>query len=129
MAQNDPTADALSKLNNAVSALYKKVVLKRSKFLTNILDVLEENNYIGSYEIEEDGKQGLVHINLIGTINKCGVVKPRYPVSVSELEKYERKYLPAKDFGVLVLSTSQGMLTHRQAKEKNVGGVVVAYCY
>ncbi len=126
---NDPIADSMSKIDNAVRALFKTVTLKKSKLLLNVLEVLKKNNYVGSYEVIEDGKQGVVIVNLLGTINKCSVIKPRYPVSVEELEKLERKYLPAKDFGVLIISTNKGLLTQVEAKAQNEGGVLVAYCY
>lgn len=129
MTLNDPLADSLSKINNAVKALNKVVVLKKSKLLLSVLDVLKENGYIGSYDIEEDGKQGLVTINLLGTINKCGIIKPRYPVKVEEIEVFEKRFLPAKDFGVIIISTNKGILTQIGAKEQNVGGTIVAYCY
>ncbi|MEC8220715.1 MAG: 30S ribosomal protein S8 [Nanoarchaeota archaeon] len=129
MTLNDPIADALSKINNATKALYKEVELKKSKFLVNILTVLKENGYVGSFEEIEDGKSGKVKVHLVGTINKCSVVKPRYAVKVEELEQYEQRFLPAKGFGVIILSTSKGLLTQNQAKEHNVGGQIVAYCY
>ena len=74
MALNDPIADSLSKINNAVKALYKEVELKKSKFLLSVLEVLKENGYVGSYEVIEDGKQGIVKVTLLGTINKCGII-------------------------------------------------------
>lgn len=129
MVLNDPLADALSKINNAVKALNKSVTLRKSKLLVNVLDVLKESNYIGSYEVIEDGKQGLLKVNLLGTINECAVIKPRYPVQLKDMEMFERRFLPAKDFGVLIVSTSMGLMTQKQAKEQNVGGALVAYCY
>lgn len=129
MTLNDPIADALSKINNAVKALNKSVKLKNSKLLIKILDVLKDNGFIGSYEIEQDGRQGLVKVNLVGTINECFAIKPRYPVKIEELEKFEKRFLPAKDFGVLIISTNKGLLTQKVAKEQNVGGTLVAYCY
>lgn len=129
MSLNDPVADALSKINNAVKALYKQVELKKSKFLITVLTVLKENGYIGSFEEMDDGRSGMLKVELLGTINKCSVVKPRYAVKVEELEKFEQRFLPAKGFGVLILSTSKGVLTQNQAKEQNVGGQIVAYCY
>ena len=129
MTLNDPISDSLSKINNAVKALNKTIELKNSKLLVKILDVLKENGYVGSYEIIDDGRQGKITVNLLGTINKCLAIKPRYPVKVEELESFERRFLPAKDFGVLILSTNKGLLTQKQAKELNVGGTLVAFCY
>lgn len=129
MTLNDPLSDALSKINNASKALNTTVTLKRSKLLLQVLDVLKGNSYIGGYELVEDGKHGLVRVNLVGTINKCHAVKPRFPVKIENIETFEQRFLPAKDFGVIVLSTNQGLLTQKEAKEKNVGGTLVAFCY
>ena len=129
MTLNDPISNSMSKIDNAIKALNKEVVLKKNKLLLKVLDLLKDNGYVGSYEIIEDGRQGLVKVNLLGTINKCLAIKPRYPVKVEELEGYERRFLPAKDFGVLIISTNKGLLTQKQAKEQNVGGTLVAYCY
>ncbi len=129
MTLNDPIADALSKINNAVGALYKEVVLKKSKLLVNVLEVLKESGYVGSVEEVEDGKTGLLKVQLLGTINKCSVVKPRYSVKIDELENFERRFLPAKGFGVIIISTSKGLMTQNQARENNIGGQLIAYCY
>ena len=129
MTANDPLASALSKIDNAVKALNAEVSLQRSNLLVGILELLKANSYVGSYEEIADGKQGMLQVHLLGTINKCGVVKPRYPVKVEELESYEQRFLPAKDFGVLIISTNKGLLTQQQAKDMNAGGTLIAYCY
>ena len=59
----------------------------------------------------------------------CKAIKPRYMVSVSEIEKYEKRYLPAKNFGIIIISTSQGLMTHQTAIDKNIGGSLIAYIY
>lgn len=129
MVLNDPIADALSKINNAVKSLNKTVELKKSKLLLNVLEVLREHNYVGSYEVVSSAGQDSVVVNLLGTINKCGIIKPRYPVKVEEVESFEQRFLPAKDFGVLIISTNKGLKTQFTAKEENVGGTLIAYCY
>jgi len=129
MTLNDSLSDAISKINNASKALKKEVIVKRSNLLVNLLNVFKKYNYIGDYEIIEDGKQGLIKINLVNTINKCGVIKPRFPVTISELEKYERMFLPAKDFGIIVISTTKGLLIQKEVVEEKIGGVLIAYCY
>jgi small subunit ribosomal protein S8 len=125
----DTIANGLSKINNASASDKNKVVLKRSKFIVSILKVLKKWDYAENIKEIEDNKQGLVEIELKGTINKCGAIKPRFPIKVLEMEKYERKYLPAKDFGILLISTNKGVLTQSEAKEKNIGGSIIAYCY
>jgi small subunit ribosomal protein S8 len=129
MTLNDPLADSLSKINNAVKALNKTVTLKKSKFLLSVLDVLKDNGYVGNYEIVVDGRGDKVIVSLLGTINECKVIKPRFPVKLEEMESFEKRFLPAKDFGVLIISTNKGLLTQKSAKDTHVGGTLVAYCY
>ena len=129
MVLNDTVANALSKIDNARKALYKQVEVKSSKLVLEILEVLKKNGYVGDYEVTKEIKGNFVNLNLVGTINKCGVIKPRFFVKIPKLEDIEKKFLPAKDFGVLVISTNKGLLTQKEAREANVGGVLVAYCY
>src|SRR3989344_6086792 len=68
-------------------------------------------------------------INLIGSVNKCGVVKPRFSFSKSNYERFEKRYLPAKGFGLFIVTTSKGVMTHTEALSQGVGGKLIAYCY
>ncbi|MCA9486395.1 30S ribosomal protein S8 [Candidatus Woesearchaeota archaeon] len=129
MARNDSLSDALSKINNAVKALNRSITLPKTKLLLQVLEVLKKNGYVGSFELIEDGKQGFVKVELLGTINSCSSIKPRYPVSASQIESYETRFLPAKDFGIILISTNKGLLTQKEAKEQHLGGVLVAYCH
>lgn len=129
MVLNDTLADAISKINNATKAGHKEVIIKQNKLIIALLEVLKKKNYVGTFEIVKDNKQGLIKINLIGMINKCKVIKPRYQIKIADIERFEKKFLPGKDFGILLISTNEGILTQFEAKEKNVGGALVAYCY
>ena len=127
---NDPLAAALSKILNAEKRSKKEVLVKPiSKTIKTILAIMNENNFIGSFEEIEDGKGNFIKINLLGNINKCGVIKPRFSTKKDQFEKWEKRYLPAKDFGIVIISTPLGIMTHNQAKEKNTGGKLLAYCY
>ncbi len=130
MSVNDSIADALTKIRNAEQASKKECVLKpASKFLGEILRVAKENNYINDYKLEE--KSGVISYNvkLSGKVNTCKGVKPRYAVKKMNFEKYEKRYLPARDVGILVVSTPEGVMTHLQAKQKGVGGRIIAFMY
>ena len=129
MVLNDTLSNAISKINNATNAGHKEVMVKQNKLIVKLLEVLKKKGYIGSFEIIKDNKQGLIKINLIGMINKCRVIKPRYQIKIADIEKFEKKFLPGKDFGILLISTNEGVLTQFEAKEKNLGGALVAYCY
>lgn len=127
---NDPLAAALSKMLNAEKVGKREVFVKpASKMIKLVLGILNDNNYVGAAEEILDEKGGVLKVNLLGNINKCGVVKPRFSTKHNNFEKWEKRYLPAKDFGLLVVSTPKGLMTHYQAKEKKIGGKLIAYCY
>jgi small subunit ribosomal protein S8 len=66
---------------------------------------------------------------LIGNVNNAGVIKPRFSVTKDNYEKFEKRFLPARNIGVMVVSTSQGIMTHHESKKKNIGGRLIAFCY
>lgn len=126
----DPLADMLSKVRNAEKAMKEKVVKKPvSKLIKEVLRVMKENNYIKDFETIEDNKGGIAVINLFGKINNCNVIKPRHSVERDGFEKYEKRFLPASGFGILILSTPHGVMTNVEAKQKKTGGVLLAYVY
>ncbi len=130
MVLNDPLANALSAiLNNEGIGKLECNIYPSSKLIQRVFDILKEKGYITVYEVAKDDRGARISVKLAGHINKCGVIKPRYSVKVDGLEKYEKRYLPAKDFGILILSTPKGLMTHQDAKEKNLGGKLIAYCY
>lgn len=130
MTLNNPLANVLSAMNNNERVSHKNVTLKNnSKVIRKVLDILKDQGYVESFEVVEDGRGGTLHITLAGSINKVGVISPNFPVKKDDFQKYEQRFLPAKDFGILVVSTSKGMMTHVQAKEHGIGGRLIAYCY
>lgn len=121
----DIVANAINQIMNAKRALKKEIEIKsHSKFLLSILAIAKLNYYIKNYRTE--GKVLKVEI---GKLNGCRAIKPRTMVQVKEIEKYIKRYLPAKNIGIIVVSTSSGLVTHRTALEKNIGGSLVAYFY
>jgi len=127
---NDPIANALSKILNAEKLSKSSCTIKPiSNTIKKILKIMQDKRYIGGFEEIKDGKGGYANINLIGSINKCGTIKPKYPIKKDQFEKFEKRYLPAKDFGIIFVSTNQGIITHKEAKEKKIGGILLAYCY
>lgn len=127
---NDSLANALSIiLNNEKIGKSDCLVKPISKVIKKVLGVMKDNNYVGEFKEIQDGKGNLIKINLLGNINKCGAIKPRYSVKRDGYEKFEKRYLPAKDFGIIFVSTSLGIMTHYDAKKKGLGGRLLAYCY
>ncbi len=133
MVMLDTLANALTTIyNNEVRAKREALIMPASKLIASVLMVMQREGYIGEFEYIDDGRWGKFKVQLLGRINKCGVIKPRYSVSYRDLVRmphWLRKYLPSKDIGVLILSTPQGVMTHREALEKRIGGVLLAYVY
>jgi small subunit ribosomal protein S8 len=130
MSLNDPLANVLSFIKNYEQLGRKELfTANNSKVIRKILSILQDEGYVGSFEEVQDGKGNIIKINLIGKINKIGVIKPRFAIKKDDFEKFEKRFLPARGFGILILSTSQGMMTNTQAKEKGIGGKLVCYCY
>jgi small subunit ribosomal protein S8 len=128
--QNDPLADALSMIKNYERARKKEVEVRpASKLLGQILELMRYAGYIGEFERIEDGKGGKFKIKLLGKINDCGVIKPRHAVKCAEFEKWEKRYLPAAGFGMLIVSTPRGLMDNRRAKEQGIGGRLIAYVW
>ncbi len=127
---NDPLAATLSKINNAEKVGKKEVVIRPvSKMIRTVLQIMNDHNYIGSYEEISDDSGRSFKVNLLGNVNKCNVIKPRFSTSHSTFTKWEKRYLPARDFGIIIVSTSLGVMTHTEAKKNGVGGKLLAYCY
>jgi small subunit ribosomal protein S8 len=127
---NDPLANALSMMKNAETRGKGMCQIQpSSKLIGGVLNVLKEKGYIGEFEQIGDGKAGIFKVHLIGNINDCGVIKPRYPVKRDDLERWESRYLPAQNFGLLILTTTEGIISHDEAKKQGIGGKVLAYVY
>jgi len=127
---NDPLANALSMMKNAENRGKGLCHIQpSSKLIGGVLNVLKEKGYIGEFEYIDDGKAGVFNVHLIGNINDCGVIKPRYPVKRDDLERWESRYLPAQNFGLLILTTTEGIISQDEAKKHGIGGKVLAYVY
>lgn len=127
---NDPLANMLSKVNNAEKRSKKLCLIRpTSKTIQKVLDLLKSEGYVGETKIHEEGNDMVLQIQLLGRVNKCGVIKPNHAFKYSNMEKYEKRYLVAKDFGIIVVTTSKGIMTHTEAKKQKIGGKLLAYCY
>ncbi len=130
MSLNDPLANILSQIVNYEKSGKKEIVTRNiSKTVKTVLTIMQDNLYIGGFEEIQDSKGNSLKIHLLGRINDAGVAKPRFNVKKDNFEKFEKRYLPAKDFGIIIITTPQGMMIHTEAKKKGIGGRLVIYCY
>lgn len=116
-------------MNNEIRNKRECVISPASKLLGRVLRVMQLNGYIGEFEFVDDGRSGKFKVQLLGRVNKCGAIKPRFPVKMQEIEDWEKRFLPSRDVGVLMVSTPQGVLSHREATERKTGGRLLAFVY
>ncbi|ERH10987.1 MAG: SSU ribosomal protein S8P [halophilic archaeon J07HX64] len=130
MTGNDPLANTLSAIDNAESVgQLTQEVQPASNEIGSVLEVLYDRGYIDGFQRIDDGKAGQFEVELKGGINECGPVKPRYSAGADEFEKWEKRFLPARDYGTLVVTTSHGVMSHYEARQEGIGGQVIAYVY
>lgn len=123
----DVVSDALNMIKNAKKAKKEVVKIKRiSNLLIEILKIMKQKESIKKYKI--DSKEKSIEVTL-GDISECKSVKPRFTCDVSQIEKYKRRYLPARGIGTLVISTNKGLMTHEEAEQEKTGGCIIAYFY
>ncbi|MEM2994716.1 MAG: 30S ribosomal protein S8 [Candidatus Bathyarchaeia archaeon] len=116
-------------MNNEMRNKRECVITPASKLLGRVLRIMQLNGYIGEFEFVDDGRSGKFKVQLLGRINKCGAIKPRFSVRLDEFEDWEKKFLPSREMGILIISTSKGVLSHLEAREKHVGGKLLAFVY
>ena len=128
--QQDTLNDALVSLRHADQQGKGKVGLApTSRLIGEVLRIFREHQYIEDFAFVPGGKGGTYEVTLSRRINSCGVIKPRVSVRGREVERYEARFLPAQDFGILLLSTNQGVMSHAKARELKIGGRLLAYVY
>ena len=122
-------ADAMNMLKNAEFARKKEVIINpASKLLQKILRIFQANAYIGEFERYDDGRQGKFKIALLGKINECKALM-RLNYKLNQFEALERRLLPAPGLGLIILTTNQGIMTLKEAEEKEIGGLTLCYVY
>ena len=126
----DPLANSLVNIMNSEERGKNEcVVTPAPKLIANVLRVLQKAGYVGEFEYIDDGRLGKLRIQLLGRINKCGVIKPYFNVSHKDLERVAQQYLPGKEIGFIILTTPKGIMTHKEALSNRIGGRLLAYVY
>ncbi|MCS7097642.1 MAG: 30S ribosomal protein S8 [Candidatus Methanomethyliaceae archaeon] len=127
---SDPLSSALATImNNEERGKKECIVSPAPKLVANVLRLLQKNGYIGEFEFIDDGRFGKFRIQLLGRINRCGVIKPRFSISYREIDEWVRQFLPGKNLGILIMTTSKGLMTHKEALANRIGGQLLAYVY
>jgi small subunit ribosomal protein S8 len=131
MVMTDPIADMLTRIRNANQAKHEVVEMPASRLKLEILEVLKNEGYIAEYEKIEDGKQGVIKVTL-KYVNKERVIKGIKRISKPGLRVYAKSTeLPQvlNGLGVAIISTSNGVMTDREARKNQLGGEVIAFVW
>ncbi len=125
----DLLSESLNKIKTYENLGREECVVASTGLVKNVLLTLKQNGYVSEIEEIQEGKFKTLKVTLSNKINNIGAVRPRHAVKVNEYQKYENRYIPSKDFGVLIISTPAGIMSNRDAKEKRMGGRLLAYVY
>ena len=98
---------------------------------------MQKKNYIGDFEVIDDRRGGKIVVELLGRLNKCGVISPRLDlklkvfiwINVKDFEKTVGNLLPSRQFGCIILTTTFGIMDHEEARRKNTGGKLLGFFY
>ena len=124
---HDVVADGLNMIRNARKARKENVKIMRiSNALVEVLKIMKQEGAIKKYKI--DAKEKSLSVT-IGELNECKAIKPRFSCDKTQIEKYRRRYLPARNLGTMIISTNKGMMTHKEAQDEEIGGSLIAYFY
>ncbi len=132
MQITDTIADLLTRIRNAISAKHETVEVPASNMKKAIAQILFDEGYISKFDVEEDGKQGKINITLKYSDDKKSAITGLKRVSKPGLRIYsdvENMPKVIKGLGIAIISTSQGIMTDREARKKNIGGEVLAFIW
>ncbi|NLM62948.1 MAG: 30S ribosomal protein S8 [Mollicutes bacterium] len=132
MVVNDPIADMFTRIRNANQMRYKEVEVPASKIKIEIAKILKEEGFIKDYQIKKNGVQNIIVLTL-----KYGPKKERVITGLKRISKPGlRVYVKTNEvpkvlngLGIAIISTSRGLMTDKEAREKSLGGEVIAYVW
>ena len=130
MVRMNVLADCLKSIINAEKRGKRQVLIRpSSKVVLRFLRLMQKHGYIGEFEVIDDHRSNKIVVELNGRLNKCGVISPRFDISLVDLDKLTTNLLPSRQFGYVVLTTTYGILDHEEARKRHTGGKLLGFFY
>ncbi len=127
--RHDLLADAFAVIKNAENLGKRECLIPASGLIGGVLEVIKRNDYIRGFERIEDGRGGKFRVQLMGRINNCNVIRPRFSIKSRDTIRWEKRYLPSDRVGILVITSSSGVIDQKEAKNKKSGGKLLGFVY
>lgn len=130
MVRMNVLADCLKSIINAEKRGKRQVLIRpSSKVVLRFLRLMQKHGYIGEFEVVDDHRSNKIVVDLNGRLNKCGVISPRFDISLVDLDQVTTNLLPSRQFGYVVLTTTFGILDHEEARKRHTGGKLLGFFY
>merc|ERR1712138_32351 len=130
MGRVNVLADALKSILNAERRGRRQVLLRpASKVVIKFLRQMQKHGYIGEFEVLDDHRSNKIVVELLGRINKCAVISPRFDIPVDKIESWQAQLLPSRQFGHIILTTTYGILNQDECRKKHTGGKILGFFY
>ncbi|MBE5761194.1 MAG: 30S ribosomal protein S8 [Clostridiales bacterium] len=132
MLVNDPIADMLTRIRNAIVARHEQVTIPASNMLKSIAQIMLDEGFVKAVDFIDDGLQGQIKITIKYTSDKKSVITGLKRISKPGLRMYAKAEEIPKvlgGLGIAIISTSQGVMTDKQARKNSVGGEVLCYIW
>ena len=130
MVRMNVLADCLKSIINAEKRGKRQVLIRpSSKVVLRFLRLMQKHGYIGEFEVVDDHRSNKIVVDLNGRLNKCGVISPRFDISLVDLDQVTTNLLPSRQFGYVVLTTTYGILDHEEARKRHTGGKLLGFFY
>ena len=123
--RHDVLADVFSIIKGMENIGRKEAKVPATALAENVLKIMHENNYIGNYPQKDRYRT----VQLMGRINDCNVIRPRFSVKKDDFIRWEKRFLPAVGTGILILTTTKGIMDHHAARKEGVGGQLLGFVY